>query len=244
MAPITVLAFLNKLSALVTVKLTDLLTLLLDAKDEDTGIGMTDEQLMDEVMTFFIAGHETTTIALTWTWYLLGKHPQIAVKLQEEVSQVLRQRTPSAKDYQSLPLAKNIFKESLRLYPPAWTFARENTEDVVIRDYHFPKGSILWTVTYLVHHDETYFHHPEEFIPSRWDEEKMRDLPRYAYFPFGGGNRMCIGEGFAWMEGVLVLATIASRFHLVMGKDFSTTVSPMFSLKPASNIFMKAEKLN
>ena len=216
----------------------DLLSMLMEAKDEDSKTGMTDEQVRDEVMTFLIAGHETTTIALTWTWYLLGKSPDIALKLQEEVNSILAGRLPTADDYQSLHLTKNIFRESLRLYPPAWTFAREAIEDVVLNGYHFPKGSVLWTVTYLLHHSEKYFYKPEEFIPGRWDEEKINDLPKYAYFPFGGGNRMCIGEGFAWMEGVLVLATIASRFQLKFENDFSTVINPLFSLKTKEQVMM------
>jgi len=220
----------------------DLLTMLMEAKDEETNDHMTDEQIRDEVITFFIAGHETTTLALTWTLYLLGKNPEIENKFHEEIKTTIQGRLPEAADYQSLHLTKNIFKESLRLYPPAWTFARETMEDVTIRDYHFPKGSVLWTITYLVHHDEKYFHHPEAFIPSRWDEETIKDLPKYAYFPFGGGNRMCIGEGFAWMEGILVLTTIASRFRLQLPADFSTEICPLFSLKTKHQVLMKAIK--
>jgi len=217
----------------------DLLSMLMEARDEDTGTGMTNEQIRDEVMTFFIAGHETTTLALTWTLYLLGKHPEIANQCYEEVKATIRDRLPKASDYGSLHVTRNIFKESLRLYPPAWTFAREPIEDVVIHDYHFPKGSCLWTVTYILHRSEKYFHNPEEFIPARWDEEKIKDIPKYAYFPFGGGNRMCIGEGFAWMEGILVLATIASRFRLQLPPGFSTSINPVFSLKTKDPVMMK-----
>ncbi len=221
----------------------DLLSMLMEARDEDTGSGMTDRQIRDEVMTFFLAGHETTTLALSWTLYLLGKHPEIAGRFRDEVKNVIGNRKPVAADYQALHLTKNIFKESLRLYPPAWTFARECTEDLIIKDYHFPKGSVLWTVTYLVHHDKKHFHDPEDFIPDRWDEEQIKELPKYAYFPFGGGNRMCIGEGFAWMEGVLVLAAIASRFRLTLPDGFVAEVRPMFSLKMKEPVFMKVEQL-
>lgn len=216
----------------------DLLTLLMDARDEETGTGMTDEQIRDEVMTFFLAGHETTTLALTWTWYLVAKHPEIEKQFYDEVQEQIQSRLPGAGDYQKLLLTKNIFRESMRLYPPAWTFARETMEDIVIKDYHFPKGSVLWTITYLLHHDEKYFHDAEKFIPSRWSAEDAKNIPKYAYLPFGGGNRMCIGEGFAWMEGVLVLATIARNFRLELQKDFSTDINPLFTLRTKHNIMM------
>ena len=211
----------------------------MEAKEEGTGIMMTDEQVRDEVMTFFLAGHETTTLALTWALYMLGKHPEIADGFYEEIKK-LGNRLPNANDYQTLQQTKNIFKETLRLYPPAWTFAREAIDDIVIKDYAFPKGAVLWTVTYLVHHSEKYFTEPKTFIPSRWDDEAIKDIPKYAYFPFGGGHRMCIGEGFAWMEGVLVLATIASRFRLELSKGFSTSPKPLFSLKTKDDVIMRA----
>lgn len=220
----------------------DLLTMLLQAKDEDDGSSMTDEQIRDEVMTFFLAGHETTKLALTWTWYLLGKHPEIEKQFYEEIKNKIVNRLPQAADYQNLSFTKNIFKESLRLYPPAWTFARAPIEDIEIQGYHFPKNSVLWTITYLMHHDEKYFRDAEKFVPQRWDEETTKKLPRYAYFPFGGGNRMCIGEGFAWMEGILVLATIAQKFRLQLPENFSTEINPVFSLKTKTDVIMKATR--
>lgn len=220
----------------------DLLTMLMEAREEETNNAMTDEQIRDEVITFFIAGHETTTLALTWALYLIGKHPEVDSKFHEEVRAVIQGRLPQGADYENLHITKNIFRETLRLYPPAWTFAREPMEDVNIQGYHFPKGCVLWTITYLLHHSEKYFDNPEAFIPSRWDDEAIKELPKYAYFPFGGGNRMCIGEGFAWMEGVLVLATIASRVRLQLPEGFSTEISPLFSLKTKHNVLMKVIK--
>lgn len=217
---------------------TDLLSLLLDAKDEDTGTGMTDEQIRDEVVTFFVAGHETTTLALTWTLYLLAKHPKQQRIVQNEIREVISGRTPQSSDYPQLVYTKNVLKESLRLYPPAWTFAREPITDVVIKDYHFPKGSVLWTVTYLIHHSSEYFTNPEMFLPERWNDEFTKQLPKYAYFPFGGGNRMCIGEGFAWMEGILTLACIFKQYSVTMPAQFTTTVQPLFTLKPKDSILV------
>jgi cytochrome P450 len=216
----------------------DLLSMLMDARDEETGTGMTDEQIRDEVMTFFLAGHETTTLALTWTLYLLAKNPDAEKKFHEELTSVLHNSLPEVNDYENLHYTKNIFKESLRLYPPAWTFARETREDVTINDYFFPKGAVLWTITYLVHHDEKYFANPEQFHPERWDGEAIKSIPKYSYLPFGGGQRMCIGEGFAWMEGILALATIGSKFKLRLDENFSTDVNPVFSLKPKDKIYM------
>jgi cytochrome P450 len=215
----------------------DLLSMLIQAKDEETGIGMTDEHIRDEVMTMFLAGHETTATALSWTWYLLGTHPDVMNAFYSEVSAL--NRTPSADDYNTLNLTRNIFKESLRLYPPAWTIAREVIEDVEIQGYHFKKGTALATVIYLMHRNKKYFADPDAFIPQRWDEEKIKSLPKYVYFPFGGGNRMCIGEGFAWMEGVLILATIASKYRLELPTGFKTKTYPAFTLRPADSIPMK-----
>jgi cytochrome P450 len=222
---------------------TDLLSMLMEARDEETGRGMSDTQIRDEVITVFLAGHETTTIALTWTWYLIAKHPEQGKKMQEEIKAITGDRLPQASDYLQLHYTKNIFRESLRLYPPAWTFARSPVEDVVIRDYHFPKDAVLWTITYLLHHNEKYFHDAEKFIPGRWDEASVKEMPKYAYCPFGGGLRMCIGEGFAWMEGVLVLATIASKYKLELPENYTVEINPVFTLKTKQDVMMKVKKL-
>src|SRR6185295_3881661 len=161
----------------------------------------------------------------------------------KEVRTKIQNRLPQASDYQNLPYTKNIFKESLRLYPPAWTFARGTTEEVTIQDYHFPKNSVLWTITYLLHHNEKYFHDAEKFIPERWDEESVKQIPKYAYAPFGGGLRMCIGEGFAWMEGVLVLATIASKFRFEVQEGYTVEMNPVFTLKTKTDVQMIARKI-
>jgi cytochrome P450 len=221
----------------------DLLSMLIESKDEESSEGMTDEQIRDEVMTVFLAGHETTATALSWTWYLLGTHPEIKNSFYQEINEKIGHRIPTADDYQSLALTKNIFKETLRLYPPAWTFAREAKEDIEIQGYYFPKGSALCSILYIMHRNEKYFENPNAFIPKRWDEEKIKDLPKYVYFPFGGGNRMCIGEGFAWMEGILILATIALQFRLELPKDFRTVIHPAFTLRPKDNIVMKVSRL-
>ena len=222
----------------------DLLTLLIETKDEDTGENMTIEQIRDEVLTFFIAGHETTSLAITWTLYSLCRYPEVSDKLYKEVSNNIKDRLPNATDYKELHYTRNVFKESLRMYPPAWTFAREPIEDVIIQDYFFPKGCTLWTITYLLHHDKKYFDDPEKFVPERWESESIKQIPKYAYFPFGGGNRMCIGEGFAWMEGILVLATIALKYKLILPAGFSTEIRPLFTLKTKDDIFLSVQPIN
>jgi len=221
----------------------DLLSMLIQAKDEETGIGMTDAQIRDEVMTMFLAGHETTATALSWTWYLLGTHPDVHKSFYAEIKEKIGSRIPSADDYPMLNYAKNIFKETLRLYPPAWTIAREVIEDVEIQGYHFPKDSALATVIYVMHRDKRYFDNPDDFVPQRWDDDNVKNLPKYVYFPFGGGNRMCIGEGFAWMEGIMILSTIASQFYLELIPGFTTTVKAAFTLRPKDSIMMKIKKL-
>ena len=221
---------------------TDLLSMLMELKDEETNAQMNDQQIRDEVMTFILAGHETTTLALTWSFYLLGKNPEIADKWYAEVDQVIKGETPGVAHYIDLVYTKNIVKEALRLYPPAWTFSRSPKEDIVINDYFFPKGCTLWTITYLLHHDERYFSEPEKFIPERWEEEAMKQIPKYAYIPFGGGNRLCIGEGFAWMETVLVLATAAKQFRFELDLNFSTSIHPIFSLRTKEPVLMKVKK--
>jgi cytochrome P450 len=221
----------------------DLLTMLLTSRDEETGVGMDNQQIRDEVITMFLAGHETTTTALSWTWYLLGKHPAIEKMFYQEIAEKIENRTPTAADYSNLVLTRNIFKETLRLYPPSWTFAREANQDVDIQGYHFPKGSVVSSLMYIMHRNGNYFKNPNEFMPQRWDDtEEVKALPRFAYFPFGGGNRMCIGEGFAWMEAVLILATVASRFQLVLPENFNTTINASFTLRTKDPISMMVKR--
>ncbi len=217
---------------------TDLLSMLLQSKDEDTGELMSDIQVKDEVMTMFLAGHETTATSLTWVWYLIGKNPEAEEQFYQEIIEKIGNRLPDADDYQTLNFTKNVFKEALRLYPPAWTFAREATEDVEIQGYVFPKGAVLCWLQYIVQRNEKYFANPNDFIPERWDDERIKDLPKYAYFPFGGGHRMCIGEGFAYMEAVMILATIASKYRLELPANFNTTINPVVTLRTKDNIIM------
>ncbi|WP_281276361.1 cytochrome P450 [Dictyobacter kobayashii] len=171
---------------------------------------MDDTQLRDEVMTLFVAGHETTANALTWTWYLLSQHPEVAEKLQHEVDSVLSGRLPTLEDVSRLTYTEMVLTEAMRLYPPAWTIGRRTVEEYRVRQYSIPANSLLIMSQYVVHHDPRWYPDPLRFDPERWTPEARAGRPRYAYFPFGGGPRLCIGEAFAWMEAELALAILSN----------------------------------
>lgn len=209
----------------------DLLSLLLQSQDED-GSQMTDQQLRDEVMTLFLAGHETTALALSWTWYLLAQHPEVESKLISELREALNGRPPMVSDLRQLSYCEMIVKESMRLYSPAWVIGREALQDLEIGGHFIPKGAQVMMSQWLMHRDPRYFDRPEEFRPERWAEEQIKSLPKYAYFPFGGGPRLCIGNSFAMMEATLILATIAQRFHVAVVPDQTVTPLPSITLRP------------
>ncbi|GLV55527.1 cytochrome P450 [Dictyobacter sp. S3.2.2.5] len=190
----------------------DLLSMLLLARDEEGGgDGMTDQQLRDEVMTLFLAGHETTANALAWTWYLLSQYPEVEETLQRELDTVLAGRTPTPDDISNLPYLEKVFTEAMRLYPPAWVTARRSLDIYQVGTFTLPANSLLITSQYVVHHDARWYPDPQRFDPERWTAEARAQRPKFTYFPFGGGPRLCIGEPFAWMEGELVLATLAQN---------------------------------
>ncbi len=217
----------------------DLLSMLLAARDEGSGEGMTDRQLRDEVLTIFLASHETTALNLTWTWHLLAGNPQAEEGLHEELRTVLGGRAPTMADLPDLPYANAVIKESTRLYPPAWGFGREALRDCEIGGYRIPKGTQVVMSQWVMHRDERYFEDPEVFRPERWLDGSTDGLPKYAYFPFGGGPRLCIGQSFARMEAVLLLATIAQRFRLryVPGQEMVKPL-PSLTLRPENGLRM------
>ncbi len=192
----------------------DLLSMLLSARDEEAGEGMNDRQLRDEVMTILLAGHETTALNLAWTFYLLTRHPEAEAKLLAELEEALGDRTPTVADLPRLRYAGAVIKESLRLYPPVWGFGREAHSGCEIGGYRVPAGTQLTVSQWVTHRDERFFEEAEEFVPERWLDGSTDGLPKYAYFPFGGGPRLCIGRQFATLEATLLLATIARRFRL------------------------------
>ena len=213
----------------------DLLSMLLRTEDED-GEGMSDEQLRDEAMTIILAGHETTAIALSWTWYLLGRHPQAEARLSAELEEVLGGRAPTVEDLPRLRYADAVIKESMRLYPPAWAVGREALGDCEIGGYHVPAGTQMFISQYVIQRDGRFFDAPETFDPDRWTDGRTEGLPQYAYFPFGGGPRLCIGNGFAKMEAALLLATVAQRFRLEPVSGRPPVPQPSITLRPKDGI--------
>jgi len=217
----------------------DLLSMLLLARDEEGGgARMTDKQVRDEAMTLFLAGHETTANALTWGWYLLAQHPEVERRLHDEIDSVIGDRLPRADDAAALPYTRRVLAEVMRCYPPAWGIGRRAIEDVEIGGYTIPRNTVVLLSQYLLHHDPRFFPDPERFDPDRWLPERQRARPRFAYFPFGGGNRVCIGESFAWTEGILVLATLARHWRLQRVETAPVPMKAVLTLRPARPITM------
>jgi cytochrome P450 len=217
----------------------DLLSLLMQAKDDETNVFMTQKQLRDEVLTLLIAGHETTANLLGWTLYLLAQDERAAERLHAEARSVLGGRPGfTAADTERLPFARQVLQEGMRLYPPGWFIGRAALADVRLGDFTVPKGAVVLMSQYVMHRDGRYFEAPERFKPERWEGDLEERLPRGAYFPFSAGDRHCIGEGFAWQEALLILATLAERwrFELVPGQNIRP--KPSVTLRPDAPIRM------
>lgn len=250
----------------------DLLYALIEAQDPEEGVAtsagpMTDTQLRDEVMTIFLAGHETTANALTWTFYLLSQNPDVENRLYSELCSVLGKeeagededgkareensnrnsaplgtRPPTITDVPRLEYTERVFRESMRLFPPAWTLGRQVMEDYLIDKYTIPRGSIVLMSQYVMHHNPRYYSNPDAFEPDRWTKEFKSTLPRFSYFPFGGGIRGCVGEPFAWMEGILVLATLCRKWRMHHDMTHRVELKPLITLRPKYGMRMKLEK--
>jgi cytochrome P450 len=216
----------------------DLLSALLAAQDE-AGNAMSDRQLRDECVTLFLAGHETTSIALGNTLYLLSKHPEIEARVHEEARSVLGSRAASSDDFPRLELTERVIKESMRLYPPVYTIGRQLLSDFELGGYTIPKGHMLLFVQWVTHRSAKCFTDPLRFDPDRWLPERAKTIHKYAYFPFGGGPRICIGNHFAMMEAVLVLSTLIReyRFDLLPGQ--SLELQPAITLRAARDVNMR-----
>jgi cytochrome P450 len=220
----------------------DLLSMLLTAQDEDAGAGMTDQQVRDEAMTIFLAGHETTANALTWTWYLLSQYPDVEATLHAEVDRVLQGRLPTIKDLASLSYVERVVTESMRLYPPAWIIGRRAITEYQLGQYVAPPRSILVMSPYIMQRDPRFYADAERFDPDRWTPEFRAALPKFAYFPFGGGPRQCIGESFAWMELILLVATIAQQYRLRLVPGHPVEPQPLITLRARHGMRMTIEQ--
>jgi cytochrome P450 len=219
----------------------DMLSMMMHFRDANTGY-MSDELLLDESLTLFLAGHETTANALTWTWHLLGQHPHIERRLHAELDRVLTGQPPTPADLSLLVYTGCVFRESLRLYPPAWVIGRGAVTDYRLGDIEVPAGSTLLLSPYATHRDTRFWDRPEEFIPERWLEEPAGQRPKFAFYPFGAGSRVCIGEHFAMMEGILLLAVLAQRWKLHPVPGQRIEMWPQITLRPRYSIQMELEK--
>lgn len=216
----------------------DLLAMLLDARDEETGLGMDDTQLRHEIMTLLFAGHETTANALTWTWYLLAQYPDAEARLQAELDKVLGGRAPVVEDLVNLPYTRMVLDETLRLYPPVWFIPRRVVEDDEMGGYIIPKNSMIHFSPYVVHRHPAFWEEPDTFDPERFAPERAAGRLRFAYCPFGGGPRLCIGNAFALMEAQIVLATVAQRFRFSLVPGKKVTLLPQITLSPRNGLRM------
>jgi cytochrome P450 len=217
----------------------DLLAMLMLARDEETGEGMTDSQLRDEVMTILLAGHETTAVALSWAFYLLSNHPEVRRQLRAELSTVLAGRTPTVDDLPRLTYTRMVLDETLRLFPPAYSLARAAADGDVVGDFDVEPGGVITLSSYVTHRHPEFWDDPERFDPERFTPEAVKERHRFAYFPFGGGPRLCIGNNFAMMEMQLVLAAIVQRFDLDLVSDHEVGLEPLITLRPRHGVPMR-----
>jgi cytochrome P450 len=210
----------------------DLLSMLMDARDEETGERMTDEQLRVEVTTFLLAGQETTSLALTWTWYLLSQHPAVRQRLEHELDTVLAGRAPEYSDLAQLPYTRMVIDEALRLYPPAWGLSRQALADDTLGGFRLPRGWLVFVIPYVLHRLPKYWKDPETFDPERFSPECSADRPKFVYLPFGAGPRQCIGNQFALIEAQLSVATLAQRYRMQLVKGHRVEPWPLITLRP------------
>ncbi len=220
----------------------DVLSILLAARDGDTGQPMSDRQIRDEMTTLIVAGHETIASALTWAWYLLSLSPTVRAMLEQELANVLGERLPTVNDLHDLPTTRAIFDEVLRLYPPAWLITRRALEDDTIGGQTIPAGSIVIMSPYVMHRHGSYWSNPAGFDPDHFNPEVVAKRPRFAYIPFGGGPRLCIGDNFALMEGPMILATVAQRYRLNLVPSHPVKMEALVTLRPHGGLLMTAEQ--
>jgi cytochrome P450 len=222
----------------------DLLGMLLKARDPENGSPMTPEQVRDEVITILIAGHETVASALTWSWYLLAKHPKQWEQMQAEVSSVLGANLPTTTDLKNIPFTGQVFSEALRLYPPAWLITRKAMETDQIENTPIPPGALFIISPYTIHRHPQFWSNPETFDPARFSHEQEKSRPRFAYIPFGGGPRLCIGDQFAIIEAQMIMAMVTQRFRLELLPYRPVEADPLVTIRPKHGLPMKVVRLN
>lgn len=217
----------------------DLLDLLMESRYEDTGEKMPNKLLKDEVMTVFLAGHETTASALAWTFYLISQHPEVYKKLKEEVRSVVGKEELTFAHLQQLKYTKACLNEGMRIYPPVWVIGRRATEDNIVGDYLIKKGTDILITTYLVHHDPKLWKDPEKFYPERWETKEVQEMDKFAYFPFAAGPRMCIGNNFALLEADIIITKIIQNFDFEYIGDEAPKMDPSITLRVKNGMKMK-----
>jgi cytochrome P450 len=217
----------------------DVLSMLLVSRYEGESTGMDDQQIRDEVLTIFLAGYETVANALTWTWYCLSQNPEVEAELHAELDRVLSGRRPTLQDYPELRYTEQVFAEAMRLFPPAWAMGRMSTQAVTLGPYRIPPGAHFFFSQYIMQRTAEYFPDPLRFDPNRHTQEARAARPRFTYFPFGGGGRQCIGESFAWMEGVMSIASIASRWRMTYAGEAPPVPQAKITLRPRDPVLMR-----
>jgi cytochrome P450 len=220
----------------------NLLTMLMEATDEAGATRLNDQQVRDEVLALFIAGHETTANALTWLWYLLGEHPDVEQQVRDELQSVLGDRLPTLHDLSKLPYLEMVIKETLRLYPPGWLLERQAIEDTHVKEHRFQKNALVLISPYLTHRDSRWFEQPDAFIPERFTEAREKTIPKYAYLPFGGGARYCVGQAFASMEMKLIAATVLQKYHVQLREGQRIAPSGQAALRTQNGLYARINR--
>ena len=219
-----------------------MLSMVMAARDEETGEAMTDEQLRVEVTTFLLAGQETTSLALTWVWYLLSQHADAQRRLEEEIDTALNGRPPEFNDLVNLPYTRMVIDEAMRLYPPAWGFSRQALADDRLGGFRLPRGWLAFVIPFVLHRLPGYWRDPGAFDPDRFSPQQSADRPKFVYLPFGAGPRQCIGNQFALIEAHLVVATLAQRYRLRLVPGHRVEPWPLITLRPRFGMPMVIER--
>ena len=221
----------------------DLMAMLMEARDEETGEAMSDEQIQDEVVTIFLAGHETTAVALTWLFHCLDENPEVEAKLLQEAKTALNGRTPAIEDLKNLEYTRMVVEETMRLYPAVWSMGRQSYHDDVIGGWSVPAATNCFIPIYYIHRSEKYWPEAQKFIPERFNKENSKNRHKFIYFPFGGGPRLCIGNNFALMEMQLLVPMIIQQFHLQKPKNFKFKLSTLITMRPDPEMQMEIQKI-